>query len=325
VTGLVQVEVTRYRWRRTIMLLVLAAIVLSGVFAARTAWDTRPISAEDRATARAQAEIEANQESTQAELKRCQENPDEYLGQGGTIQACAQQILPRTEWYLDRDPLRIVPVIRNQGVSVALLVIVLLVLAGATFAGSDWASGSIGTQLLFEARRTRLWAAKALAVALASLVCGAVALAVFWVPVWLVALQRDIPIPAQAEHQLIWHLVRVLVLASLAPVLGYALTMLFRHTGATVGVLFGASVAAEILLSLLPFSGAGRLSPSHNAFAWLLGSTQYFDPTLTCSVTSSDCNQLSTLHMWPAGALMGGVLLVALALSLWSFRRRDLP
>lgn len=59
-SGLTGVELTRFRARRTIMALVLLAIVLSGVFAAKTAWDTRPISAEDLATAQAQAEIESS-------------------------------------------------------------------------------------------------------------------------------------------------------------------------------------------------------------------------------------------------------------------------
>lgn len=324
-SGLTGVELTRFRARRTIMALVLLAIVLSGVFAAKTAWDTRPISAEDLATAQAQAEIESKQESTQTDLKRCQANPDEYLGDNGSAQDCAAQILPKAEWFLNREPLRIGAVLQEQGVSVALLVIVLLVLAGATFAGSDWASGSISNQLLFEARRSRIWAAKAAAVGIGSLVAAAVALAVFWVPVWLVALQRDVPVPTVVEHHLLWHLVRALVLAALAAVLAYGLTMLFRHTVATLGLLFGASVGAEILLSLLPFSGSGRLSPSHSAFAWLLGRTQYYDPSLICDSGPDGCDQLRTLHMWPAGALMGGVLLVVLVASLGSFRRRDLP
>jgi hypothetical protein len=324
-TRLVRVELTRYRARRTIMLLVLAAIVLSGVFAAKIAWDTRPITAEDRATARAQAEIESKQAGTQAELKQCRANPAEYVGDSGTAADCARQILPRAEQFLNREPLRIRPVLTGQGVDVTLLVIVLLVLAGATFAGSDWASGSMSNQLLFEPRRGRVWAAKATALGIGSLVSGVVALAAFWVPVWLVALARDVPIPTQVEHQLAWHLVRAVALAALAPVLAYGLTMLFRHTVATLGLLFGASVAAEILLSLLPFSGSGRLSPSHNAFAWLLGQTQYFDPTLACDASPDGCSQLSTLHMWPAAALMGGVLVVVLVVSVLSFRRRDLP
>lgn len=324
-TGLFRVELSRFRSRRSIMALVLAAIVLSGVFAAKTAWDTRPISAQDRATAQAQAQIESKQASTQSVLEDCLARPDEYVGENGTAADCADQILPKAEQFLNREPLRIRPVLEGQGVSVTLLVTVLLVLVGATFAGSDWASGSISNQLLFEARRPRIWAAKAVAVGIGSLVSGAVALAVFWAPVWLVGLQRHIPVPSTVEHELVWHLVRALVLMELAPTLAYALTMLFRHTVATLGLLFGASVGAEILLSLLPFSGSGRLSPSHNAFAWLLGSTQYFDPSLSCDASPNGCSKLSTLTMWPAGALMGAVLLVVLAVSLWSFRRRDLP
>ena len=52
---LVGVELTRFRSRRAILLLVAAAIVLSGLFAAKLAWDTRPITPEDLATAKAQA------------------------------------------------------------------------------------------------------------------------------------------------------------------------------------------------------------------------------------------------------------------------------
>ena len=38
---------------------------------------------------------------------------------------------------------------------------ILMMLAGTTFAGHDWASGSVSNQLLFEPRRPLVWAAKA--------------------------------------------------------------------------------------------------------------------------------------------------------------------
>ena len=140
----------------------------------------------------------------------------------------------------------------------------------------------------------------------------------------LVALQRDIAVGGDLQADVGWHLVRTLVLAVVGAVLAYGLTMLFRHTVATVALLFGASVAAEILLSLLPFSGSGRISPSHNAFAWLLGETQYYDSTITCS-GAGGCDQVRTLEMWPAGLLIGAVFVVVMVVSLVSFRRRDLP
>ncbi len=319
-----RVELTRFGGRRAILLLAAAAIVLSGVFAAKLAWDTRPISAQDYATAKAQAEINAKDSQVQADLKACQDRPEEYIGDNGTADQCAETVLPKPEWYLDRGPLDVGSVLPDQGIAVAILLVALLVLAGTTFAGADWASGSMSNQLLFESRRSRIWWAKAVALAIGSLVVTVLGLAAFWVPVLVVALQRDLPISGALQAHVGWHLVRTLALGAVAAVLAYGLTMLFRHTVATVALLFGASVAAEILLSLLPFSGSGRISPSHNAFAWLLGETRYFDSSITCPGVG-DCERLRTLTMWPAGLLIGVVFVLVVVVSVLSFRRRDLP
>jgi len=321
---LVGVELSRFRSRRAILLLVAAAIVLSGLFAAKLAWDTRPITPADLATAKAQAAINAKDRQVQADLKACRERPEEYIGAGGTAEQCAETILPRPESYLARGPLDVDNVLPGHGIAVAILLVVLMMLAGATFAGADWASGSMSNLLLFESQRSRIWTAKALALAIGVLVVSTLGLVAFWVPVRLVALQRDIAVAGELQADIGWHLVRTLVLAVVGAVLAYGLTMLFRHTVATVALLFGASVAAEILLSLLPFSGSGRISPSHNAFAWLLGETQYYDSTITCS-GAGGCDQVRTLEMWPAGLLIGVVFVVVMLVSLVSFRRRDLP
>jgi hypothetical protein len=204
------------------------------------------------------------------------------------------------------------------------LLVALLVVAGTTFAGADWASGAMSNQLLFESRRPRIWGAKALALAIGALLVAALALAAFWVPIGVVAAQRGIPVSGAVSSAIAWSLVRTLVLAVLGAVLGYGLTMLFRHTVATVALLFGVSVVAEILLGLLPFSGSGRISPSHTVFAWLLGRTTYFDPSIKCA-GADGCDQLRTLQMWPAGLLILGVLLVVGVVSVGSFQRRDVP
>ena len=57
---------------------------------------------------------------------------------------------------------------------------ILMMLAGTTFAGHDWASGSVSNQLLFEPRRPLVWAAKgAVVTALAGLFAAAVVTA-YW-------------------------------------------------------------------------------------------------------------------------------------------------
>ena len=174
---LVGVELTRFRSRRAILLLVAAAIVLSGLFAAKLAWDTRPITPEDLATAKAQAAINAKDRQVQADLKACRERPEEYIGAGGTAEQCAETILPRPESYLARGPLDVDDVLPGHGIAVAILLVVLMMLAGTTFAGADWASGSMSNQLLFESQRSRIWTAKALALGIGVLVVTALGLA----------------------------------------------------------------------------------------------------------------------------------------------------
>ena len=55
-TRLVSVELARYRSRRVIALLLLLAALLAALVAAKSAWDTRPITAQEAATARANAD-----------------------------------------------------------------------------------------------------------------------------------------------------------------------------------------------------------------------------------------------------------------------------
>ncbi|MCW2757696.1 MAG: hypothetical protein JWO46_1442 [Nocardioidaceae bacterium] len=318
---LLGVELTRYRSRRAVMVLALVAVLLSAGFAWKTAHDSRPFSDQERATARAQAAIAGQDAGTQQQLQSCEADPTIYLGVDGTAAGCADAILPKTSDFLDRSALRLRVVERNNGLDVALLLVVLLVVGAATFAGSDWASGSISTQVLVEPRRSLVWAAKAGAVGLGSLAIAVVAMAVFWIPLRIVVAERDLTVTAGSE--VVWHVVRVLVLAVVAPVFAYALTMLFKQTVATIGLLLGAGLAAEILLGLLPFSDTGWLSPSHNVFAWLVGRVSYLDPSLTC--TGVDCDKLRTLTMWPAASLMVGVTVVVVLASLALFRRRDLP
>jgi hypothetical protein len=321
---LVGVELTRFRSRRAILLLVAAAIVLSGLFAAKLAWDTRPITPEDLATAKAQAAINAKDRQVQADLKACRAGPRSTSAPAAPLEQCAETILPRPESYLARGPLVVDDVLPGHGVAVAIVLVVLMMLAGATFAGADWASGSMSNQLLFESQRSRIWTAKALALGLGVLVVTALGLLAFWVPVRLVALQRDIAVGGDLQADVGWHLVRALVLAVVGAVLAYGLTMLFRHTVATVALLFGASVAAE--------------NPAQPA-AVLRLRTDLPQPQRLRVVAGRDAVLRLDDHLLRRRRLRPGphvghvagrpadraVFVVVMVVSLMSFRRRDLP
>ncbi|MEJ7705780.1 MAG: hypothetical protein WKF82_00035 [Nocardioidaceae bacterium] len=72
---------------------------------------------------------------------------------------------------------------------------VLAVLIGATFIGADYASGSLGTQLLFESSRSKVWVAKALAVVLGAGAFGLISLGLANAAIYLMAKAWDRPMP----------------------------------------------------------------------------------------------------------------------------------
>lgn len=319
---LVRVELARYRSRRIIALLLLLAALLAALVAFKSAWDTRPITAQEAATARAQADIDAERSDIKADLQTCLADPEKYLGTGSTQQTCRDNLLAAPKSYLPRKPLDLTGTLKGNGLGVALAVAGLLVIAASTFAGSDWASGSMVNQLLFEPRRGRVWAAKGLAVTLASGLAAVVAIGGYWLAMYLVAVDRDVPHGSEVMSDVWWHVLRAVLFAMGAALGAFALTMLFRHSVATLALLFAYSVGGEILAVLLPIDNVGRWTLGNNVFGWLETYLTYFDP-------SSPCARLGTCtEQQHIGHLQGGVCLlvllaVSVVVSVVVFRRRD--
>ena len=330
--ALLRVELTRLLWRRAVILLAAAAVVVPVIIFGATAWNTRPVSDADLRNAQEMVERERNQPYVEQELERCVAKPARYGLSGSTDEisaACEEQILPRAEWFLYRQPLDL----QNEreegsGIAVAIVLTMLVMLLGTTFVGHDWNSGSMSNQLLFEPRRLRVWAAKGAIVFLAGLVLAGAVLTAYWTGLWLVAEQRDITLGSGDVSGGYEQAVRGALLAASAGLGGYALTMLFRSTVATLGVLFAVSIAAPLLLTVLSFEGNQRLMPQHNVAAVLLNGTTVHDynrgecfsedgePLDACAlrITTGDASQY-----------FGGMLFLAAVPSLLLFRRRDVP
>ena len=97
------------------------------------------------------------------EVENCVQRPRQYdVAPADDVQAACEELI--AGWY-GNSPLDLVEE-REEGGAIAaiLLVSMVLLLAGTTFAGHDWNTGSMSNQLLFEPRRERVWLAKALAV-----------------------------------------------------------------------------------------------------------------------------------------------------------------
>lgn len=320
------VELSRFRSRRAIVLVLLAAGVLTAVMVASTAWSTRPVTAADLAKAERTAQAEAQQPYVQRELRRCERNPERFMGPGGNAAECEEMIVPQPEWFLDRAALSLENQKEDTGIAVLMLVAAAAIVVGTTFAGGDWASGSMSNQLLFEPRRGTVWIAKAAAVTVGALLAATVVVAAFWVALYLVAASRDIETGATVQESIRAMAGRGILLAGAAALGAYGLTMLLRHTVGALALLFGYAVGGEALVAALPIERDGRFSLSNNVFAWVNNGIDVWDPDLPCDAGGGGmCEQTYRLTLENGATYLGVLLAAVLVLSVLLFRRRDIP
>jgi hypothetical protein len=310
--------------RRAVVLLVVACFAVPAFVWMSTYWNTREVSQAEKDQAAVQLQRTLEDPRTQRPYERCLDAPDKFgIAPGDDArQRCEDMMLPTLDSYLSRSPLSLTRELENSGPAVAVLLTLMLALIGTTFAGHDWNTGSLGNQLIFEPRRVRVWWAKALAVVVGGAVVGAASLLVYWGGLWLLANIRGIDVPGSVISDVATHAARALLLAVGAALLAYALTMLFRNTVATLGVLFGINLLAPLLLSTSGLTNAERWMPHVNFTAVLQGGTTYYNPDLSDCAGDICQESLSST----AGLTYFGVALVVVVLvSVWSFRRRDVP
>lgn len=320
-------ELTRLRWRRAVLLLVVACVVIPVVIFGTLAWSTRPVSDADLQQAQEQVERDRADPMYQRQIERCEKRPERYGVED--VAQCADMMGPRVDWYISRAQLSLEDVQRNQGLAVFVFLTGLLMLAATTFVGADWNSGSMSNQLLFEPRRQRIWFAKAASVmALAAVTLGLV-LTAFWGAVYLLARSRDIEPLSRVINDIQATSVRGVILAAAAALGAYAVTMLVRSTTFTLGALFAVVIGSTIVLAALGVSE--QWMPHTNLLAVLNDGARYYReaPSICFSgpppPAGTDCQQFGTVTLGDGVLYLGIALALAVALSMWSFRRRDVP
>lgn len=330
---LLRVELTRLRMRRAVLVLVLVGLVVPVLIAASQLWNTRPASDGDLAWAEQQAERDY------AEALRtvddCVEEPEAYGygGEPGTDEArelCTAGMAD-PDWYtadgyLYREALDVETTRTDAAVAVAVVLLLVVVLLGTTFVGADWASGSMSVQLLVEPRRTRVWVAKALAGGIVAAGLATAALALFWTMVAVTAASRDIETSAETWGRVAVSSAWTVVLLVAAAVAAHALTMLLRSTVVTLGIVFAVSVGSTILLAVFGASAIRWTLPT-NAVAVVAGRVEYYvdDCYSEGGVTFSDDACLRVLERPEAVLYVAVLVALVVALSIASFRRRDVP
>jgi ABC-2 type transport system permease protein len=316
VTALLKVELTRLLWRRAVVALLVLAVVLPAVVLVVRVMDTRTTTFDDI--------VADNGSYVLEDVTRCERRPGEYGvdRDADDLTAACQQVI--VGWY-GNMPLDLVEERENGGALAALaLVSMVLVLAGITFAGHDWNTGSMSNQLLFEPRRERVWLAKALAVGLLTAALALAVLVAFWTGLWATASIRDLSIPDHAVSAGYKQAVLGAGFASGAAVFGYALTMLLRSTVATLGVLFAVGFFCVVLVAgVLGLGGElERFMPWGNFYAFAVGSYEIPLYTDCFAATGSSC--APELITRTQSVIYFAVIWVAVAVpSLLSFRTRD--
>jgi hypothetical protein len=188
----------------------------------------------------------------------------------------------------------------------------------------------MSNQLLFEPRRNRIWLAKAGAVLALAVATSAVLLGGFGGGLALLASTRDIAVPPDVPGWIAASSGRAVLLIGAAAVGAYAVTMLFRSTVFTLGAMFAVVVGGALLLAVLGISEAWFPHKNLGAIIWN-GSTFWVEPPPACyqgpgrPPQGLDCSGRGRLELETAARNLGVVLVAAAGVSLWAFRRRDVP
>ncbi|KRF20778.1 ABC transporter permease [Nocardioides sp. Soil796] len=324
--NLLKVELTRLRWRRAALLILLAAVVLPIIFIAATAWNTRPFSDADVADAESQMQMQ--QQYAEEDIANCVAHPQQYgfdADEPDLESLCSQSMVPPDDIsnYLYRDQLSTPYALDGPGLSAATFMVLLALILGTTFAGADWASGSMSNQLLFESRRPRLWLAKAAAAVIGGALLAVVGLVVFWASYAGLAGFRDVELAGYADD-IGAQVLRGTLFAGAAALGGFGVTMLFRSTVASLGLLLAGAVGGSMLMAVLPVDDPERWMFHSNAAAILQNGYEYW-PSGGYSCMD-DCSDIMLHLSLTHGVVYFAVVLAVLtAVSVFSFRSRDVP
>lgn len=219
---------------------------------------------------------------------------------------CDQAIEPRDGTFHLRE---VSEVLRPVGA----LLIIAGFMVGASAAGADWQAGFIATLLTWEGRRTRVFAAKVLAVASTTFLAVALWQALLTGVLAPLAAARD----AHEATGAAWLQataalgLRVAAVAAAAAALGFAIAMIGRGTAAALGggltyVLVVESVVGSYFKPLRPWLALD------NAIVFVKGQFE-----------GGPAGDVPGRTVTAAAAILAAYLAAALAVSAGVFRRRD--
>jgi ABC-type transport system involved in multi-copper enzyme maturation permease subunit len=302
-------ELSRFRSRRAVVLLLAAGFVLSVVITATSMWNNRPLGGDELAQAQA---------SFDQQVAECLDHPRRYGLQEGQTRQC-ERFVGDPRYFAPRYIEDFGSQSKNIPLTVMTTMAFMALLAGTTFLGADFASGSLSNTLLFRPNRWHVWLAKMAATAIWLTLVAAVTVGVCVGALALFGANSDGAQPTSEQLQTLFKRgVAVMTVVVAAGVLGAALTTALRATIATAGIVIGYLLVGEALLrgmaqdTVTPWLASTRI----NAMVTSPLRLYSFDE-------SAEEEKLTLLYLWPSAAYLGVLFAVVLALCAVVFARRD--
>lgn len=304
-------ELRRFLARRAVVLLLLGGIGLSLLVAGAELWNHRPVSAAALQDAQELADAEAQRPEMQRQYERCKERPRQYGGN-------CENLLPRAEWFLDVNPLRAVESVKLISLPLVAVLGFVSLLAGTSFLGAEFASGSMSNILLFEPRRWRVWLAKMTATGVVVGAAAAVTVGLCFGVIAGVGLAwTDVPITSDQWWALAYRALRVVLVVGAAGLIGAAVTAALRSTIATVGLVLGYLLVGEALLRGVLFTQTVHLLASNRVAAFVDGRLRIE------RYTDEGRVEVYRFFLQESAIYLGVAMTAVLLFSYLVFRRRD--
>lgn len=327
-----RVELLRLRSRRAVRLLILLGLLGCLLVVGFAIKDAVPPGAAELAAAQQQVDSQLADQAFTQMLDDCRA----AVGNGGNEQFPADmdcaQMMPQLRWFLNWQAPDFVRDYRAQLLIVTLVLTLVMTVAGITIAGAEWSSGSIGTQLLFQSRRSVVYGSKVGALVLVAVIVGLIGVILTWAATYWTAsrwgttalLQEDPltgrPMPISAAV-LVQRALRAVAGVAAGGVGGFALAMVFRSSLAALGVAAGYALVGEAVLRGVWRNIEPQLLSSRVA-AFLDG--QFVITRFPQSCGSGTCEpEIIRISALQGGVTLAVLLAAVLLVSVVSFQRRD--
>ncbi|WP_420174693.1 hypothetical protein [Luteococcus sp. OSA5] len=324
-TRLVITELRRLWHRRLVRLVLLGLVCGQLLLAVSMQQDSRPPTpAQQQQLAQAYEQARAEwQRSGPQQVAECKAENQRMTEAGNTVYLIdCDSLEPKPSDYEGRYSVS--TFIQTLHYVEAVMLLAAAILIGASAVAAEFGAGTVGSWLLVEPRRNRVYASKLLAVGLFTLAVGIVSCALALAGTGLVVRVNHLTndLTAAQERALALDLARTLALATLASIAAAALAFATRHTAAVLALVGGYALVSMAWLTQTPFLGLHNIGLAQHLGAWLDGEYEYV--LYRCVAGYSECTPQTHVMTRPEAGLWFGLLSLGCILLGWLlFRVRD--